>query len=295
MSGKLPGGLHYVRAALPASMQSEKRSSDNDGSDGGPGSDGEDGPVSDRGGRRGGADGDGGGVAKSFTTGAIAVGGGVNKLQSGEEDNGPDSGVAGDYCMVRVDSLDRVSDVIYCGREAVEAKNLSKVVGVQLGYLQARIAGEKMMTKDRIMSAEGRRGMGWDGCVEDERSKREKKSVFNSTSSLAFSYARSYFSMRRQRRCNLLFLMYAIHLWQQLHRTPGQRTFSMHAHDTARGASAQAADRNTLVSRVAVYSMAPRQRKSRRSGATTLHTCFTTNHPRTRESTHDRAQAKWFI
>lgn len=140
VSGKLPGGLWYVRATLPPAVESSKRrEGKGGGGDGGGSSDGEgdgegDGASDTEEGRRdGGVVGD---AAKSFTTGAIVIGG----CGTGEEkENGADGeiGVAGDYCLVRVDSLDRVCDVIYCGRGAVEAKNLSKVVGVQLGYLQA--------------------------------------------------------------------------------------------------------------------------------------------------------------
>lgn len=127
VSGKLPGGLWYVRATLPPTVESPKRG-------GGGGSDGEgDGESDTEEGRRGGG---GGEAAKSFTTGAIAVGG-CGKGEEKEDAAGGEMGVTGDYCLVRVDSLDRVCDVIYCGRGAVEAKNLSKVVGVQLGYLQA--------------------------------------------------------------------------------------------------------------------------------------------------------------
>ena len=38
---------------------------------------------------------------------------------------------------MRVDALDRLSEIVYCGQGDVEAANLSKLVGVQLGYLQA--------------------------------------------------------------------------------------------------------------------------------------------------------------
>lgn len=116
MSGKLLDGLYYVRALLPNAWVSTecriKRGGDEE--DGG----------QDKETNRG----NGGGTAelRSFTTGKLVIRGCTS-----------DDDRRGNYCSVRVDSLDRVCDVIYCGREAVEAKNLSKIVGVQLGYLQA--------------------------------------------------------------------------------------------------------------------------------------------------------------
>lgn len=134
VSGKLPGGLWYVRATLPPTADSTKRhESKGTGGDGGD-SDGEGDRESDtEEGRRGGGSRD---AAKSFTTGAVVVGGCGKGEEEKEGAADGDVGVTGNYCLVRADSLDRVCDVIYCGREAVEAKNLSKIVGVQLGYLQ---------------------------------------------------------------------------------------------------------------------------------------------------------------
>eukprot|EP00903_Cladosiphon_okamuranus_P010401 g9839.t1 len=133
VSGKLPGGLWYVRATLPPTADSSKRPESKATGGHGVGSDGEgDGESDTEDGRRG----DGSGAAKSFTTGAVVVGGCGKGEEEKEEAADGNVGVTGDYCLVRVDSLDRVCDVIYCGRGAVEAKNLSKVVGVQLGYLQ---------------------------------------------------------------------------------------------------------------------------------------------------------------
>ncbi|CAM9541824.1 unnamed protein product, partial [Ectocarpus sp. 12 AP-2014] len=149
VSGKLPGGLWYVRATLPPADDSSKRRGEGTGGGGGDGgSDAEGGGESDDDGRggeekRSSAYG-GGDEVKSFTTGALVIGGGGGE---DDEDGGAafdeGGGVTGQYCLVRVDSLDRVCDVIYCGREPVEAKNLSKVVGVQLGYLQAKAAFER--------------------------------------------------------------------------------------------------------------------------------------------------------
>lgn len=134
MSGKLPGGLWYVRATLPPTVESSNwRGGKGRRGDGG-GSDGEgDGESDTEEGRGGGGSGD---AAKSFTTGAIDVGGQGKDEEAKHNTADADAGVTGDYCLVRVDSLDRVCDVVYCGRGEVEAKNLSKVVGMQLGYLQ---------------------------------------------------------------------------------------------------------------------------------------------------------------
>lgn len=135
VSGRLPGGLSYVRATLPTA-ESPLRSG------GGSGSDAEDGGASDDdgGGEIVGGSGNVAGAIKSFLTGAIVVGGGANASGGSEQQKAANVGVCtGEYCIVRVDSLDRVCDVIYCGQGAVEAKNLSKVVGVQLGYLQASV------------------------------------------------------------------------------------------------------------------------------------------------------------
>ena len=135
VSGRLPGGLWYVRALLPPTAESPKRRGGKGGGGDGGGSDGEGDAESDtEEGHRGGGSDD---AAKSFTTGAIVVGGCGKGGEEKRDAADGDVGVTGDYCLVRVDSLDRVCDVIYCGRGAVEAKNLSKVVGVQLGYLQA--------------------------------------------------------------------------------------------------------------------------------------------------------------
>lgn len=137
VSGKLPGGLRYVRATLPPNVETPKIH-------GGAESDGEGGASDDGGGGRdAGGEGEGGAV-KSFATGEIVIGGAdLDAAEGGGKPDdaarGGDSGIgsgSGDYFLVRVDSLDRVCDVIYCGFGDVEAKNLSKIVGVQLGYLQ---------------------------------------------------------------------------------------------------------------------------------------------------------------
>lgn len=156
VSGRLPGGLWYVRATLPPAGESSNRpgrkgNSGGDSGDGGENDGDGGGEGNDDGARRGGAEessggggghGEAGNPAKSFTTGAIVVhGGGGGGGGEDEEKEGRESGVSGDYFLVRVDSLDRVCDIIYCGCGAVEAKNLSKIVGVQLGYLQARGSG----------------------------------------------------------------------------------------------------------------------------------------------------------
>lgn len=149
VSGKIPGGLCYVRATLPPADEAPKHRGGK--GRGGSGSGGESDDDDGAGGGEvegkdsgGGAGGEGGDAVKSFTTGAIVVGrNGRDSREKKEEkggdtaDEGDEDGVTGDYCLVRVDSLDRVCDIIYCGRGGVEAKNLSKVVGVQLGYLQA--------------------------------------------------------------------------------------------------------------------------------------------------------------
>eukprot|EP00752_Nemacystus_decipiens_P015636 g13953.t1 len=104
VSGKLPGGLWYVRATLPPTAESPKhREGKGSGGDGG-GSDGGGDAESDTDeGRRGGGGGD---AAKSFTTGEIVVGGcGNREEEKGDAADGV--GVTGDYCLVRVDSLDR--------------------------------------------------------------------------------------------------------------------------------------------------------------------------------------------
>lgn len=84
------------------------------------------------------------GAVKSFPTGVIiaacgAGGGGSSglSLEKASEDHGHRRD-GGGYCLLRVDSLDRVCEIIYCGQEKVEAKNMSKLVGVQLGYLQVK-------------------------------------------------------------------------------------------------------------------------------------------------------------
>lgn len=132
-----------MRATLPPNVEAPK------GQDVRPGSDAE-GGVSDDDGRGGGRDASGegggggggggeGGAVKSFATGNIIIDGAGPDGAGGDEEPGAvssDRSGSGDYCLVRVDSLDRVCDVIYCGFGDVEAKNLSKIVGVQLGYLQ---------------------------------------------------------------------------------------------------------------------------------------------------------------
>ncbi|CAM9574282.1 unnamed protein product [Scytosiphon promiscuus] len=145
VSGRLPGGLCYVRATLPPAGAPLKHRTRNVRDGGGNGEEKEE--EKDSGGNGGGGGGD---AVKSFTTGAIVVRPGRrDRSEDGEEkgfdatDERHEDGVTGDYCLVRVDSLDRVCDIIYCGRGAVEAKNLSKVVGVQLGYLQAKAAFER--------------------------------------------------------------------------------------------------------------------------------------------------------
>lgn len=139
VSGRLPGELHYVRATLPTAAvgNSCARKKHGDG-------------VGDA--DHGCTSADGGSVnigsaVKSFAAGAIATapaagyGGAGDGGKGGNEDGSRGEGTDGDdggYCLVRVDSLDRVCDVIYCGKELVEAKNLSKIVGVQMSYLQVR-------------------------------------------------------------------------------------------------------------------------------------------------------------
>lgn len=156
MSGKLPGGLRYVRATLPPNVEAPKIH-------GGAESDGEGGASDDGGGgggRDAGGEGDGGAV-KSFATGEIVIGGadldaegGDGKPDDAAGGGGSGSGSSsGDYFLVRVDSLDRVCDVIYCGYGDVEAKNLSKIVGVQLGYLQVIPATCKVHV--RIVNSKG--------------------------------------------------------------------------------------------------------------------------------------------
>lgn len=110
VSGKLPGGLYYMRAVLAA------------------------------------ADSLGSVAVKSFATGRIfpnceasteSIRGKPEGRSSGSSSESH-SGSSRSYCNVRVDSLDRVCDMIYCGAEEVESRNLSKIVGVQIGYLQVR-------------------------------------------------------------------------------------------------------------------------------------------------------------
>lgn len=129
VSGKLSGGLWYIRAILPNVDMPPVHC-------GGRGtSERHNGGVSDDdgGGGEGGGNADDRSTKKTFTTGAITIGGGIDKGK------GFGGEVTGEYCIVRVDSLDQVCDLIYCGQGAVEAKNLSKIVGMQLGYLQASV------------------------------------------------------------------------------------------------------------------------------------------------------------
>lgn len=128
VSGKLPGNLVYARAVLPpmpTRLKKSKRPSEDAGADADPDTrQSASSSVAQEGSR----------AVKSFTTGAVLTGVG-SETGEGSAASGGEGG--GGYCVVRVDSLDSVCDVIYCGHQPVEAKNLSKIVGVQLGYLQA--------------------------------------------------------------------------------------------------------------------------------------------------------------
>lgn len=124
--------MRYVRATLPPTDESWKTV----GSDG----------QSDRGGEEEDAAGEGDsgraderGAIKCFTTGEVVYnsGSGSGSGRGGDTKEENAKGVGG-FCLVRADPLDRLCDIIYCGQGAVEATNLSKLVGVQLGYLQAR-------------------------------------------------------------------------------------------------------------------------------------------------------------
>lgn len=138
VSGKFPGGLFYVRAVLPTIMRRTEDGHEHTGD--GNGSNGATGDAVKGNGGEGGGD---SGPTESFATGAITLGdgnghctdSGSRKEEKAGNDDHERPGAEG-YCLLRTDSLDRVCEIIYCGREAVEAKNLLKVVGVQLGYLQ---------------------------------------------------------------------------------------------------------------------------------------------------------------
>lgn len=86
------------------------------------------------------------GVVKSFAAGAINS---ARRDESGDSDGNlhgtignssdkSDREGSGGYCIVRVDCLNRICDMIYCGQEGVEPKFLSKIVGLQLAYLQVK-------------------------------------------------------------------------------------------------------------------------------------------------------------
>lgn len=84
------------------------------------------------------------GAIKCFATGEVVPrsGNGSGRGRGGDAKEESAKGVGG-FCLVRVDPLDRLCDIIYCGQGAVEATNLSKLVGVQLGYLQASRVGKE--------------------------------------------------------------------------------------------------------------------------------------------------------
>ena len=63
--------------------------------------------------------------------------------RQGDDEKEESAKAVGGFCLVRADPLDRLCDIIYCGQRAVEATNLSKFVGVQLGYLQASKVGKE--------------------------------------------------------------------------------------------------------------------------------------------------------
>lgn len=157
VSATLPGGVHYVRVELPPSSGAQPKR---------PGSASTDRSREDDGYQGGGnatsaaAEGSNSAV-KSFATGSLDFGGRLEE-GLGMEDEASEAGAGGErgcgrqgaeqggesgeerkggYCVVRVDSLDRVCGIIYCGFERVEAQNLSRVVGVHMGYLQVRNGG----------------------------------------------------------------------------------------------------------------------------------------------------------
>lgn len=139
VSGKLPGGLRYVRADLPPTTSAEFKRPGSSGTEGNHDGGGDQAlapPAAAA--AQGGSD-----AVKSFATGAINIRGGarsvvgVGRGGDGEaEGEGSSESQPGGYCVVRVDSLGRTCGLIYCGFEEVEPKNLSRVVGVHLGYLQ---------------------------------------------------------------------------------------------------------------------------------------------------------------
>ena len=145
ISGTLPGGLRYVRATLPPTDESWKKVGSGDGqSDRG---DKEEDAVE----REDGGKADERGAIKCFATGEVIYSSGNGRDRGGDAKEESAKGVGG-FCLVRADPLDRLCDIIYCGQGAVEATNLSKLVGVQLGYLQASrvVRGELGRTRETI-------------------------------------------------------------------------------------------------------------------------------------------------
>lgn len=147
VSATLPGGVHYVRVELPPTSGAQSKR---------PGSASTDRSRDDDGYQGGGHDTSA--AVKSFAAGSADFG---IRLETGMEteseesraraggergNEGQGTGRGGErgeerkggYCVVRVDSLDRACGIIYCGVERVEAQNLSRVVGVHVGYLQVR-------------------------------------------------------------------------------------------------------------------------------------------------------------
>ncbi|CAM9515357.1 unnamed protein product, partial [Choristocarpus tenellus] len=119
VSALLPGGLHYMRVTSPQTSAAGASVILGQGVEG-------ESDVSNGGIRQG--------EAKTFATGAIPSLEGRKHSEGGSREEG---GQAHDhYCAVRVDALDRVCDIVYCGAQPVEAENLSRIVGIHLGYLQ---------------------------------------------------------------------------------------------------------------------------------------------------------------
>ncbi|CAM9474951.1 unnamed protein product, partial [Discosporangium mesarthrocarpum] len=128
VSARLPGGLNYVRATLPETAASSCP-------------------------RKGNADQEekGDGASKTFATGSLHLGtvtkhivgrgqeGKVDGEGEGEDEGGGqarNSPPQDRYCVVRVNALDRVCDIMFCGTGQVEVQNLARIVGVHIGYLQ---------------------------------------------------------------------------------------------------------------------------------------------------------------